>query len=88
MKFKSVLRIKLRIKLFKKRKLIRSTYSSSKLRIAYILRTIDFDAGFIRIDYGNGFNNWGEYTNEKDLIWAYTNFTGEDLIKTIQEFQK
>lgn len=54
----------------------RFTYHSTKTkRIFSIVRQQNFSEAFVKVDYGQGFNNSGSYKNKQDLLFALKAFT-------------
>lgn len=81
--------IKITLKLFKNKKRVYSSTSAKRQLILSRLRTRNFQNGYLKVSYGNGFFNDTENpTDKKTLLWALTNFTEADLIKEIQNFEK
>lgn len=60
----------------------RFTYHSTKTkRIFSIVRQQDFLEAFVKVDYGQGFNNTGFYKNKQDLLSALKAFTESKVFK-------
>lgn len=73
---------RLRISLKTKNKSGRtSIYHSSKTkRIHAIIKKEKFLEAFIKVDYGDGFNNSGVYANKKQLLLALKAFSEKSLV--------
>ena len=73
---------RLRISLKTKNKYGRtSIYHSSKTkRIHAIIKKEKFLETFIKVDYGDGFNNSGVYANKKQLLLALRAFSEKSLV--------
>lgn len=58
-----------------------SIYHSSKTkRIHAIIKKENLSEAFIKVDYGDGFNNSGVYTSKKQVLLALKAFSEKSLV--------
>lgn len=72
--------LKIRLKLFKKSKMVLDTTFRVINRFHSLLVRHNFDLAYIKVTYLPTVFNDGEYTNKKELIKAFRDFTEKDLI--------
>jgi len=78
------LRIKMRIKLWKKGKTIVDAFRTKKSTIWSDSERVIWDRGYILVDYGNGFINDSYHTTKESLLNALTAYTEKPLLDYVE----